>query len=289
MSDVLTEQHGAVLLLTLNRPERHNAIGGSMLADLAEAFDEAERDDNVRAVVTTGAGSAFCAGADSGDLDGMGETTAREVLSGSGVGGQKGLPELSAYEQSLDELGNAGRWTERMWRLEKPTIAAVNGPAVGGGFGIALLHDLIVAAPPARLGAGFAPIGLAPELGVSLLLPRVAGLSVAADLLFTGRLTDAEEAHSLGLVNRIAQEGNAAEHALELAQRIAAMPPLGLRATKRVLRRSMTGRMTEQLREEHAAQLVMFDHPETHEALSRLVSKLSEGAERRRTDSGGDQ
>ena len=286
MSDVLVERHGAVLLLTLNRPERHNAIGGTLLRDLAEAFDQAEHDDTVRAVVTTGAGSAFCVGADADDLDGVGATTAREVLSGHDLGGQKGLAELSAYERSLDDLGNAGRWVERMWRLEKPTIAAVNGPAVGGGFGVALLHDLIVASSGARLGAGFAPIGLAPELGISLLLPRVAGLSVAADLLFTGRLVDAEEGHSLGLVNRIAPDDRAADHALELAERIAAMPPLGLRATKRVLRRSMTSRMTEQLREEQAAQLVLFDHPETHEALTQMANRL---AERSRTHVGNEQ
>ncbi|MGH1561618.1 enoyl-CoA hydratase/isomerase family protein [Mumia sp. DW29H23] len=276
--DVLVERQGSVMVVTLNRPERHNAIGGTMLEGIAEAFAEAAADDAVRVVVTTGAGSDFCVGADADDLGGAGDASAREILSGTTLGGRKGLPELTAYERSLDDLGNAGRWTERIWRLEKPTIAAVSGVAVGGGFGIALLHDLIVADPAARLGAGFAPIGLAPELGISLLLPRVAGLSVAADLLFTGRLVDAVEAKEIGLVNRISAEGRSLDAAMTLADRVAAMPPLGLRAAKRVLRRSMTSTMVEQLREEHAAQLVLFDHPDTHEAFARLSRRLSEKA-----------
>lgn len=272
--DVLAERHGGVLLLRLNRPHRHNAIGGTMLRDLAEAFDQAAADDSVHVVVTTGAGSSFSVGADAADLGPGTRPAARDLLTGSDVGGDKGLPPLSPHGRSLDDLGNAGRWTLRMWQLTKPAIAAVNGTAVGGGFGIALLHDILIAGESARLGAGFAPIGLTAELGLSYLLPRMIGPVAAADLLFTGRLADAREARELGLVSQTVPDDQLLDRAMEVAQRISAMPPLGVQSSKRLLRRSIDRDLTDQLRAEHAAQLVLFDHPDTHAALDRLATRI---------------
>lgn len=271
--DVLAERHDGVLLLRLNRPHRRNAIAGTMLRDLADAFGEAAADDSVHVVVTTGAGSAFSVGADAADLDGESRPSARELLAGTQVGGDKGLPPLTPHGRSLDDLGNAGRWTLRMWQLEKPTIAAVNGAAVGGGFGIALLHDILIAGESARLGTGFAPIGLTAELGISYLLPRLVGMAKAADLLFTGRLVGAAEARELGLVAEAVGDEQLLERTMELAARIAAMPPLGVQSSKRLLRKSMRNDLGEQLQAEHAAQLMLFDHPETHAALDRLASR----------------
>jgi enoyl-CoA hydratase/carnithine racemase len=272
--DVLVERHDGVLLLRLNRPHRHNAIGGTMLRDLAEAFDEAAADDSVHVVLTTGAGSTFSVGADAADLGADARPSARELLSGTQVGGDKGLPGLSPHGRSLDDLGNAGRWTLRMWQLGKPTIAAVNGSAVGGGFGIALLHDILIAGESARLGAGFAPIGLTAELGISYLLPRMVGTAAAADLLFTGRLVGAREARELGLISEAVADEHLLERAMELASRIASMPPLGVQSSKRLLRRSMGSDLADQLRAEHAAQLMLFDHPDTHAALDRLAARI---------------
>jgi enoyl-CoA hydratase/carnithine racemase len=272
--DVVTERHGGVLLLRLNRPHRHNAIGGTMLRDLAEAFDEAAADDSVHVVVTTGTGGSFCVGADGADLDSTTRPSARDLLTGTGIGGDKGLPPLSPHGRSLDDLGNAGRWTLRMWQLEKPAIAAVNGAAVGGGFGIALLHDMVIAGESARLGPGFAPIGLTAELGISYLLPRVVGAAAAADLLFTGRLAGAAEAKDLGLASEVVPDDRLLERSMEVAQRIASMPPLGVQSSKRLLRKSMHTDLTDQLRAEHAAQLMLFDHPETHAALDRLAARV---------------
>ena len=274
MTDLLVERYDGVLLLRLNRPERHNAIGGTLLRDLAEAFDEAGRDDGVRVVVTTGAGDSYSVGADAAVLGSGDRPPARQFLASEEIGGEKGLPALSPGQVSLDDLGNAGRWTLRMWELEKPTIAAVNGVAVGGGFGIALLHDILLAGTSARLGPGFAPIGLAPEMGISLLLPHVVGAQRAAELLYTGRLVGATEARELGLVVEAVDDGELVDRALELAARIAAMPPLGARATKRLLRKATYGALAEQLRAEHAAQVVLFDHPDTHAAMDRLVQRL---------------
>ncbi|WP_238005505.1 enoyl-CoA hydratase-related protein [Dactylosporangium sp. AC04546] len=272
--DVLVERHDGVLLVRLNRPQRHNAIGGTMLRDLAAAFDEAGRDDAVRVVVTIGVGAAFCVGADVADFDRVRHLPARELLVSDLIGGEKGLPARSPADVPAEELGNAGRWALRMWALEKPTIAAVNGAAVGGGFGIALLHDIRLAASTARLGTGFAAAGLAPELGISHLLPRVAGYAAAAELLLTGRLVDAAEARELQLVSGVVPDEELLERAMELAGRIASGPPLGARLTKRLLRRSAAAELEAQLRAEYTAQVTLFDHPETRAAMDRLAQRV---------------
>jgi enoyl-CoA hydratase/carnithine racemase len=274
-ADVLVERHDSTMLVTLNRPSRNNAISGTMLAELLAAFDEAALDDSVHVVVMAAAGASFCVGADIDDFGAMKELTAREILSGNELGGQKGLRELTSDERSLDDLGNAGRWLEQMWRLEKPTIAAVGGAAVGGGFGIALMNDILLASDSARFGAGFSRLGLAPEFGISLLLPRIIGLSRAAEFLYSGRVIAADEALSLGLVSRVVPDTELLDSALALAGRISSMPPVALRATKRLLRQSMTSGLAEQLRAEHATHLVLFDHPETHAALDRMVDRLT--------------
>ncbi|MET7397000.1 enoyl-CoA hydratase/isomerase family protein [Dactylosporangium sp. NPDC005572] len=272
--DVLVERHDGVLLVRLNRPQRHNAIGGTLLRDLAAAFDEAGRDDTVRVVVTIGAGAAFCVGADVADFDRVRHLPARELLVSDLIGGEKGLPARSPADVPAEELGNAGRWALRMWALEKPTIAAVNGAAVGGGFGIALLHDIRLAASTARLGTGFAAAGLAPELGISHLLPRVVGLAAAAELMLTGRLVDAAEARELRLVSGVVPDEELLERAMELAGRIASGPPLGARLTKRLLRRSAAAELEAQLRAEYTAQVTLFDHPETRAAMDRLAQRV---------------
>ena len=273
--DVVAERHDGVLMLRINRPQRHNAVGGTLFRDLAAAFDEAAHDDRVRAVVTTGTGDSYCVGADVADFPRVADLPARELLVSDLIGGEKGLPELSADQVAVEELGNAGRWTLRMWALEKPTIAAINGIAVGGGLGLALLHDIRIAAQNARLGAGFAAAGLAPELGMSLLLPRLTGASAAAELMFTGRLLNADQARAEGIVSEVVPAGQLVERAMEVATQIAAMPPLGLRLTKRLLRRGMGERMPEQLRAEYAAQVTLFDHPQTKAALARLTERVA--------------
>ena len=274
-TDVIVERHDGVMLLRMNRAERHNAVGGTLFRDLAEAFDEAGHDDSIHVVVTTGVGDSFCVGADIADFPRVAGLAARELLVSDLIGGEKGLPPLSAGEVAVEEFGNAGRWALRMWALEKPTIAAINGMAVGGGLGVALLHDIRVASESARLGGGFAAAGLAPELGMSLLLPQLIGVSGAAELLFTGRLLRAEDARAAGIVSDVVPAERLLERAMELAVRIAAMPPLGLRLTKRLLRRGMGERMAEQLRAEYAAQVTLFDHPQTREALIRLTERVT--------------
>jgi len=205
-----------VALVTLTRPERLNALDDELLLRaLPDTFAGLATDSSVRAVVVTGQGRGFCAGADL-DCSGFSQPTPLEAA------------EFTARTH---------RTPVNVRRLPQPTIAAVNGPAVGAGFGLALACDLRYAGPGARLGAPFASMGLVPDFGVSYFLPRVVGTASALDLLLTGRLVGAEEALALGLVSRVEKDVVAA--ALETAGVLAAMPPWAVATTKANVYRSM--------------------------------------------------
>ncbi len=198
-----------VALVTLNRPERLNALNDELLLRaLPNTFEALARDDSVRVVVVTGEGRGFSAGA---DLDCSGFTQPTPL-------------------ESAQFTARSHQTPVNIRRLPQPSIAAVNGPAVGAGFGLALACDLRFAGPGARFGAPFAAMGLVPDFGVSYFLPRVLGTATALDLLWSGRLVGAEEALSLGLVSRIETDVVAA--ALELAADLAAKPPWALATTK---------------------------------------------------------
>ena len=272
--DVLVERAGRIMVVRLNRPARNNAIGGTMLRDIAEAFDEARSDDEVRVVILTGTGKSFCVGADVADFGQVAGVAARDMLAGELIGGAKGITELSAAERVVEEFGNAGRWVQRIWHLDKPVIAAVNGAAVGGGFALTLLADLRIAGESARFGTGFAAVGIAPEMGASLLLPAIVGAATAADLIFTSRMLSAGQARDVGLVSSVVDDDALTEAAMELAAQIAAHPPLGLRFAKRLLRRATAADLAGQLQAEHRAQSILFDHPATHAAMDSVASRV---------------
>jgi enoyl-CoA hydratase/carnithine racemase len=204
-----------VALLTLDRPERLNALTFQMFDELHGACEELTRDASVRAVVITGEGRGFCSGL---DLD--------EAAT---------LPSMTAAEMMLGQERWAGSMVA-LHELPQPVIAAVNGPAAGGGLGVALAADIRLAAPEARFNAAFVRIGLsAGDIGVSWSLPRVIGLGRAAEILVTGRFVDAEEAERIGLVNRVVPAEDLLAEAFAIGEQIAANSPLGVMLTKRVL------------------------------------------------------
>lgn len=204
-----------IALLTLNRPERLNALTFEMFDELHEACAELSADDATRAVVLTGAGRGFCSGL---DLD--------EAAS---------LPRMSARRMMLGQERWAGSMVA-LHELPQPVIAAVNGAAAGGGLGVALAADIRLASPEARFNAAFVRIGLtAGDIGVSWSMPRVLGFGVAAEILYTGRFVEAEEAARIGLVNRVVPADELLEAAYDLAGQIAANTPFGVMLTKRVL------------------------------------------------------
>ena len=206
-------EKGHVAVVFLNDPERRNPLSPEMDLSLLQALDDLEADPGVRAVVLTGRGKAFSAGADLAFLERVTELGAEEN-----------------YRHSLSLM----RLFHRVYTYPKPTVAAVNGPAVAGGAGLALACDLVVMDEEARLGYTEVKIGFVAAL-VSVILVRAVGEKAAKDLLLTGRLVEAREAKALGLVNRIAPPGKALEEAKALAEEVAKNAPTSLRLTKELL------------------------------------------------------
>jgi enoyl-CoA hydratase len=211
----LIERRGHVLVVTMNRPEARNALSGPMMALMREAWDLVDADPGIRVCVLTGAGGAFCAGA---DLKAM---TSDHPGARFGAGGM----DLSVIEALLK-----GR------RLSKPLIAAVEGPAIAGGTEILQACDIRVAGASARFGISEARWGLFPLGGSAVRLPRQIPYTVAADLLLTGRHITAAEALAIGLIGYVVPDGQALGKALEIASMIAANGPVAVRAILRVIR-----------------------------------------------------
>jgi len=187
---ITTELTDGVFTITLNRPERLNAYTLQMATELHEAFDQADADDEVRAVIVTGAGRGFCAGAD--------------LERGSATFTRRGeFAEHTDDDPDSIPRDNGGRLTLRIFESTKPVIAAINGPAVGVGITMTLPMDIRVASSAARIGFVFARRGIVPEACSSYFLPRVVGISQAAEWVFTGRVFDAEEALRARLVSRV--------------------------------------------------------------------------------------
>ncbi len=211
----LVEQRGHVLIVTMNRPEAKNALSGPMLAGMTAAWNRVDEDPSIRACILTGAGGAFCAGAD------------LKAMTSSHPGDSAKSMDLSVIESLLK-----GR------RLTKPLIAAVEGPAIAGGTEILQATDIRVAGESARFGVSEPKWGLFPLGGSAVRLVRQIPYTVAADLLLTGRHIKAPEAKEIGLIGHVVPDGQALDKALEIAELIAANGPLAVQAILRTIRES---------------------------------------------------
>ena len=240
---VLTERDGAVLVLTMNRPDRLNALARPLREAMHAALVEAMGDDAVRAIVLTGAGRAFSAG---GDLD---ELTTVDDLS---VEVRQGFNPLARF----------------LAEGPKPVIAAINGPAAGAGFGLALCCDLRVMADDAFVAVAFAGIGLVPDTGVSWTLPRLVGPARAYDLAVTGRRVQAEEAERIGLADRVVPRDEVVSAARSLAADLARGPRAALAATKQLLRESSGRTLAEALEAEAVTQAAAAAHADFAEGVA---------------------
>jgi len=209
----LVERRGHVLIVTMNRPQARNALSGPMMELMRQAWDTADSDPGIRVCVLTGAGGAFCAGAD------------LKAMTRDHPGARLGELDVSVIEPLLK-----GR------RLSKPLIAAVEGPAIAGGTEILQACDIRVAGASARFGVSEARWGLFPLGGSAVRLPRQVPYTVAAELLLTGRHITADEARSIGLIGHVVPDGQALTKALEIAAAIAANGPVAVRAILRVIR-----------------------------------------------------
>jgi enoyl-CoA hydratase/carnithine racemase len=217
-----------IVLVTIDRQERMNALGPPVLSELHQVVDTIDADPEVRVVIVTGAGKAFSSGA---DVKG-GENSAPD---GSTAGTLLGRVGGHVSRMFLSQEHMAGLF-EKIHRLRQPVIAAVNGPAVGGGFALALACDLRVAVPGARFGAIFISRGVsACDMGTSYLLPRLVGAARAAELMLTGRVFDADEAREMSLVVDVVPPDRLIERCTETARLIASNSPLAVWMTKEVM------------------------------------------------------
>ncbi len=215
---IILEKRGNVATITLNRPEKLNAISHQMTSELISALDDVDEDDEMRVLVITGTGRGFCSGADVG---GMVSGTER------GTGTARGMEEI---RQELSQ--SAGRVIPKLQKMQKPTIAMINGAAVGAGFDLALACDLRVGSENARFMNAFVRIGLFPGWGGTWLYPRAMGLGKALEFLFTGDFMEAKEAERLGVLNRLVPADELEKETMALALKIANGPPLAMRLAK---------------------------------------------------------
>jgi len=222
---------GHVAIVTLNRPDKLNALNGALQDEICAVMAELRADDDVRAVVITGQGRGFCSGADL-------------------TGGRPAADELPPQSQRLDEFGWVGRQAKAIWEFDKPVIAAVNGVAAGAGMSLALACDLRVGSPLSRFKTVFLERSLSPDSGMSFFLPHIVGYSRAADLVFTSRAVDADEAYRMGLLDRLFPAEELIKNAVQLGQQMSALPPVALRSAKRVMQHNLHVGLDEALRYE---------------------------------------
>ncbi|MGE3076705.1 MAG: enoyl-CoA hydratase/isomerase family protein [Dehalococcoidia bacterium] len=244
-TNVIEEQRGSVTILTLNRPERLNAWNNEMMFELKDAVTKANADPAVRAIVFTGAGRAYCSGADIGGW-------AQQIQSG---GGQQGS--ATAGEDN---------WLAFLRRMPKPTIAAVNGVSVGVGVTHILPMDVRIASENARFGFAFVKMALVPELASSYFLPQLVGLGRAKEWCLTARMVPAEEAQQAGLVSEVVAHDKLIDRAVEIGEMIGAHAPAAVARVKQVFEQNATDSDIQSvlLREnaQNAAARLETDHKE---------------------------
>ena len=226
--EVIYSVEQGVAVVTLNRPDRLNAMTLTMAGEVRAAMQQASDDDEVRVIVLTGAGRGFCAGADAARLQGR--------VSGMAVEEEKALPFTGAIEGGLDLPQAFAAKYAWIATVPKPVIAAVNGPAVGVGMVLPMFADIRFASDTARFGTAFSKRGLVPEYGLGWLLPRLIQPSKAFDLLYTARLVDADEAIDMGLVDKVFPTNELLPAAMDYARELAtAVSPRSNRVVKRMV------------------------------------------------------
>ncbi len=256
---LLVERDGPVATLTLNDPERRNAMSQAMGELFAGRVAELAADDSLRAVVLTGAGGAFSAG---GDLS--------MIRSRADEGGEA---PGSAHRRIRDTMRAFYKLFLSVRDLPCPTVAAINGAAVGAGLCVALACDARIAAETARLGLNFTRLGLHPGMGATWTLPRLVGPAVAAELLYSGRVVTGAEAAALGMVNRAVPADEVLPAARALALEFAGSAPLAVRGVKRALRRSAGASLEDQLSFEADVQARCFETEDVKEGLAAAREK----------------
>ncbi len=248
--EIKIEKRDACGILILNRPENRNALSWNMRLEMIEALQKISEDDDIRALIITGAGDkAFCSG---GDIGAMKDITP--------VGGRK-------------RMRITNKVISLIWEMEKPVISAVNGWAVGGGCGLVFAADMIIASEKARFQLPFARLGLVPDMGTMFFLPRLIGLPLAKELMLTTRIIDAAEAEKIGLVNYVVPAEKLIEKSFEFAMAMTKYPPAALGMTKRIMNQSINLDLNGLLELEGQAQGILFQTENFKEGRKAFLEK----------------
>ncbi len=256
MSDyqyILTSVADGIGTITLNRPDRLNAFEGEMREELVQATREIVGHPDVRAIVLTGAGRAFCAGA---DVDYMGDALERED-----------------YDKAMGLVLSGGEVVRMLRQAPQPVLGSLNGPAAGGGANLALACDLRLASEHAAIGQVFHKIGVHPDMGGTYFLPRLVGQSKALELIWSAAMIPAQRCLELGLVNRVVAHDQLAAETASWANRLAALPPIAARAAKDAIYRSERNELATMLELEAEIQLACFRSEDAREGMAAFREK----------------
>jgi 2-(1,2-epoxy-1,2-dihydrophenyl)acetyl-CoA isomerase len=253
MEQIRAEQDGSLLRITLARPEKFNAFTGTMREDLLKYLTEAEENPAIRAIVLTGEGKGFCGGGDVRHMSNIHKTK-----------------DVADFARILDAVNNVAR---KLHSYRKPTIAAVNGPAAGGGANLALACDIRVGSTACNFTQSFIKIGLGPDWGGSYVLPRIVGEDRAKELLLTGRTVDAKEALALGLLHQLVEPSELAAATTKIAQQLADSPPTAIAAAKLAIAGAPRTELDAALEFERSAQIRCFLSKEAGELFDKFAAR----------------
>lgn len=258
---IILEKKDNISTLTLNRPDKLNALNPQMMTELVDAFHSIDKDDETQVLVITGAGRGFCSGAD---------LSARAGGQGSSLDGEE------RKEEEIEDITLKGFPREAPLALvgmKKPVIAAINGVAVGGGCTLTLACDIRIASKEARFSIPLTRVGLTLELGSSYFLSRLVGIGKACELIFTGRMIDAGEAKEIGLVNQVVPADELIDTTYEMASSITKAAPLATRISKAGLYQGINADLNDQLRWESLALSYLSGTEDFREAAKAFVEK----------------
>ncbi len=246
-------KENAVLWLTLNRPDKLNALVGTAREEIFAALTEAGEDESVRAICITGAGKGFCAG---GDINYMANLQADN--------------NLAAFEKLLE----SGRQiVTKVRSIEKPVVAMINGVAAGAGLNLALASDIRIASSSARFSQAFIKIGLHPDWGGTFFLPRLIGTARACEMMFTGDVIDAQTAYQIGLINQVVSDNELRAKTEELLQKLVSRPKQALALAKRAIYQGVEYSLAEALDYETKAQTQCFQSEDAREGIDAFLTR----------------
>lgn len=249
-SNVIVKYSASIATIVLNRPKAMNALDRILVDELTDTLESLQANKDIRCIILTGMGKAFCAGGDLGHLS-----------------------TLSDPIYFREFVADVGRLAFTIMKMEKPVIAMVNGVAAGAGFNLALACDLIICAQSARFAQSFSKVGLIPDCGGLFLLPRIVGPHKAKELMFTADLIDATTALNLGLVNRVVENDKLEAEVTQLAHKLAAAPPIALGFTKKIINHSFEFDIETILEREADLQTVCMETQDYREGVAAFNEK----------------